>query len=59
MDKKNRLLIFGFGYTAKFMCKKFSRKNWKVYCTTRSNEKIKAIKDLKATPVFFNDEERK
>ncbi len=58
MDKKNTLLIFGFGYTAKFICKKFSRKNWQVYCTTRSNEKIKVIKDLKATPIFFNDEER-
>ena len=58
MGKKNTLLIFGFGYTAKFICKKFLRKNWQVYCTTRSNEKIKAIKELKATPIFFNDEER-
>ena len=58
MDKKNTLLIFGFGYTAKFICRKFSRKNWQVYCTTRSNEKIKVIKGLKATPIFFNDEER-
>ena len=58
MDKKNTLLIFGFGYTAKFICKKFSRNNWRVYCTTRSNEKTKEIKDLKAMPVFFNDEEK-
>ena len=58
MDKKKTLLIFGFGYTAKFICKKFLRKNWKVYCTTRSSEKFKEIKDLKATPIFFNDEEK-
>ncbi len=58
MNKKNTLLIFGFGYTAKFICKKFLRKNWQVYCTTRSSEKIKEIKDYKATPIFFNDEEK-
>ena len=58
MVKKNTLLIFGFGYTAKFICKKFSRNNWQIYCTTRSNEKTKEIKDLKAMPVFFNDEEK-
>ena len=58
MNKKNTLLIFGFGYTAKFICKKLLKKNWQVYCTTRSSEKIKEIKDLKAMPVFFNDEEK-
>ena len=58
MNMKNRLLIFGFGYTAKFICKNFLRKNWQVYCTTRSSEKTKEIKDLKATPIFFNDEEK-
>ena len=58
MNKKNTLLIFGFGYTAKFICKKLLKKNWQVYCTTRSSEKIKEIKDLKAIPVFFNDEEK-
>ncbi len=58
MVKKNTLLIFGFGYTAKFICKKFSRNNWQIYCTTRSNEKTKEIKDLKDMPVFFNDEEK-
>ena len=58
MNKKNTLLIFGFGYTAKFICKKLLKKNWQVYCTTRSSEKIKEITDLKAIPVFFNDEEK-
>ena len=58
MNKNNTLLIFGFGYTAKFICKRFLGKNWHVYCTTRSSEKIKKIKDLKATPIFFNDEEK-
>ena len=58
MNKKNTLLIFGFGCTAKFICKKLLKKNWQVYCTTRSSEKIKEIKDLKAIPVFFNDEEK-
>ena len=58
MNKKNILLIFGFGYTAKFMCQKFSKKNWEVFCTTRFKEKAKEIKSLNATPIFFDDEEK-
>ena len=58
MIKKNILLIFGFGYTAKFMCQKFSKKNWEVFCTTRFKEKAKEIKSLNATPIFFDDEEK-
>ena len=58
MSKKNILLIFGFGYTAKFMCQKFSKKNWEVFCTTRFKEKAKEIKSLNATPIFFDDEEK-
>ena len=58
MNKKNILLIFGFGYTAKFICQKFSKKNWEVFCTTRFKEKAKEIKSLNATPIFFDDEEK-
>ena len=58
MNKNNILLIFGFGYTAKFVCQKFSKKNWQVFCTTRFDEKIKEIKSLNATPIFFDDEEK-
>ena len=58
MNKKNIFLIFGFGYTAKFMCQKFSKKNWEVFCTTRFKEKAKEIKSLNATPIFFDDEEK-
>lgn len=58
MNKKNILLIFGFGYTAKFMCQKFSKKNWEVFCTTRFKEKAIEIKSLNATPIFFDDEEK-
>ena len=58
MNKKNILLIFGFGYTAKFMCQKFSKKNWEVFCTTRFKEKAKEIKSLNATLIFFDDEEK-
>ena len=58
MNKKNILLIFGFGYTAKFMCQKFSKKNWEVFCTTRFKEKAKEIKSHNATPIFFDDEEK-
>ena len=58
MNKKNILLVFGFGYTAKFMCQKFSKKNWEVFCTTRFKEKAKEIKSLNATPIFFDDEEK-
>ncbi len=58
MNKKNILLIFGFGYTAKFMCQNFSKKNWEVFCTTRFDEKIKEIKSLNVTPIFFDDEKK-
>ena len=58
MNKKNILLIFGFGYTAKFMCQNFPKKNWQVFCTTRFVEKIKEIKSLNATPIFFDDEKK-
>jgi len=58
MNKKNTLLIFGFGYTAKFMCQNFSKKNWEVFCTTRFDEKIKEIKSLNVTPIFFDDEKK-
>ena len=58
MIKKNILLIFGFGYTAKFMCQNFSKKNWEVFCTTRFDEKIKEIKSLNVTPIFFDDEKK-
>lgn len=58
MNKKDILLIFGFGYTAKFICQKFSKKNWEVFCTTRFKEKAKEIKSLNATPIFFDDEEK-
>ena len=58
MNKNNILLIFGFGYTAKFLCQNFSKKNWQVFCTTRFDEKTKEIKSLNATPIFFDDEEK-
>ena len=58
MHKKNRLLIFGFGYTSKFMCHRLSKKNWEVFCTTRFNKKIKEIESLNAIPIIFDDEEK-
>ena len=58
MHKKNRLLIFGFGYTSKFMCNKLAKKNWQVFCTTRFSEKIKEIESFNAIPVGFDDAEK-
>ena len=58
MHKKNRLLIFGFGYTSKFLCDKLSKKNWQVFCTTRFSENNKEIKSLNAIPIGFDDEEK-
>ena len=58
MNKNNILLIFGFGYTAKFVCQKVFEKNWQVFCTTRSDEKIKEIESLNAAPIIFDDEEK-
>ena len=58
MNKKNILLIFGFSYTAKFICQNFSKKNWQVFCTTRFEEKIQEIKSLNATPISFDDEQK-
>ena len=56
MPKKNRLLIFGFGYTSKLMCHKLAKKNWEVFCTTRFSKKRKEIKSLNTTPIIFDDE---
>ena len=58
MYKKKRLLIFGFGYTSKFMCHTLAEKNWEVFCTTRFRNKSKEIKSINATPIIFNDEEK-
>ena len=58
MRKKKILLIFGFGYTAKFLSEKLSQENWKVFCTTRSSEKFEEVKTTKAFPVLFNDEKK-
>ena len=58
MHKKKRLLIFGFGYTSKFMCYRLEKKNWQVYCTTRFSEKFEEIQSINATPIAFDDEEK-
>ena len=58
MNKKKRLLIFGFGYTSKFMCRKLAKKNWQVFCTTRFHEKFEEIRSINATPIGFDDEEK-
>jgi nucleoside-diphosphate-sugar epimerase len=58
MNKKKKLLIFGFGYTSKFMCHKLTKKNWQVFCTTRFSEKFEEIQSINATPIGFNDEEK-
>ena len=58
MHKKKRLLIFGFGYTSKFMCYRLAKKNWQVYCTTRFSEKFEEIQSINATPIAFDDEEK-
>ena len=58
MYKKKRLLIFGFGYTSKFMCQKLAKKNWQVFCTTRFREKFEEIRSVNATPIGFDDEEK-
>ena len=58
MNKRKRLLIFGFGYTSKFMCNKLAKKNWQVFCTTRFSEKFEEIQSLNATPIGFDEEEK-
>ncbi len=58
MNKKKILLIFGFGYTSRFMCHRLAKKNWQVFCTTRSSEKFKEIQSVNATPIGFDDEEK-
>ena len=58
MNKKKRLLIFGFGYTSKFMCQKLAKKNWQVFCTTRFHEKFEEIRSINAKPIGFDDVEK-
>ena len=56
MHKKKRLLVFGSGYTSKFICRKLAKKNWEVFCTTRFREKFEEIQSINATPIGFYDE---
>ena len=58
MYKKKRLLIFGYGYTSKYICLRLAKKNWKIFCTTRFSEKFKEIRSTNATPIGFDDEEK-
>ena len=58
MNKRKRLLIFGFGYTSKFMCQKLAKKNWQVFCTTRFHDKFEEIRSINAIPIDFDDEEK-
>ena len=58
MHEKKRLLIFGFGYTSKFLCLKLAKNNWQVFCTTRFSEKFEEIRSINATPIAFDDKEK-
>jgi len=58
MNKKKRLLIFGFGYTSKFMCQKLAKKNWQLFCTTRFREKFEEIQSINAKPIDFDDKKK-
>ena len=51
-EMKKKLLIFGYGYCAKYLSKVFLSDNWEVYGITRS-AKIRSKKDIKI--IFWHD----
>ena len=53
MNKKNTLLIFGFGYTAKFICKKFSKKIGKFTVQQGVMKRSKKLNTLKLHQFFL------
>jgi NAD dependent epimerase/dehydratase family enzyme len=55
MDKKS-ILVFGFGYTATFLCHHLTRNGWLVFGTTREKKNFDKIKKMGAEPIFFEDE---
>ena len=53
MDKK--LLIFGCGYSARFICEKLIPDGWKIFGTTRKKNDFAKLMKLKIEPVFWDD----
>jgi len=51
----NKLLIFGCGYSAQFIAKRLITKGWKVFATTRSQERFKKLKTLGISPILWDD----
>ena len=51
----NKLLIFGCGYSAQFISKRLINKGWKVFATTRSEERFKKLKGLGISPIRWDD----
>ena len=49
------LLIFGCGYSARFIARKLIGKGWTVFGTTRSGENFKELQDLEIKPVLWDD----
>ena len=51
----NKLLIFGCGYSAEFIAKRLITRGWKVFATTRSEDRFKKLKGLGISPILWDD----
>ena len=49
------LLIFGCGYSARFVAQNLISKGWTVFGTTRSKENFNKLLKLKIKPVLWDD----
>ncbi|NVJ99536.1 MAG: SDR family oxidoreductase [Alphaproteobacteria bacterium] len=53
MTSKNRLFIFGPGYSGQAVARKAISNGWKVFGTARSEEKAERLKEVGISPVIF------
>ena len=52
---KNKILIFGYGYTSSFLSSLLVKEGWAVFATTREEESFSRIKKNGAHPILFSD----
>ena len=54
MSAPGCLLCFGFGYTAETLARRLAPQGWRIVGTSRSTEKVGAMKALGVTPLLFD-----
>ncbi len=57
MVNKNRILIFGYGYTSSFLSSFLIKEGWSVFATTRKKENFPWIEKTGVQPILFSDKQ--